>query len=477
MKITSYPGFSPPARLAPLTYLLLPSLPLVFLAHRLAFLPPGYLNVEFLLIGMVGVFLPRTVTFVLLFLDSFADFALCICKTYQLTLDDVFTSLGSINAMPTYRVPLFILTLLLVILVCAATVLVQPRRPERHWTAGSLLVVFVVASLAGILAGQRPFGNGYVSDSYRRIVRCPAFSLAKMEVFYHRVKLESRYPNTSALASASFTLSAILHQPNAGQPPDVVLVLVESWGLPLDAHLAQTLTAPYDDPGIASKYYVTYGSVPFSGGTVPAEARELCHSKIAFGLLRATAQRLGSCLPALFHQRGYINLSIHGYTGRMFQRSIWYRTIGFDQSWFGPDLDLLKLSKCGGAFPGTCDTAIASWIGSSILSVKHDKPRFIYWVTLNSHLPVPAHPNLPDNDVCATQPALQKSTALCSWFRLISAVHQSVQQLALSSTTRPTLFVLVGDHAPPFADSQLRQEFSATNVPYVILTPTASSLR
>jgi hypothetical protein len=50
-------------------------------------------------------------------------------------------------------------------------------------------------------------------------------------------------------------------------------------------------------------------------------------------------------------------------------------------------------------------------------------------------------------------------------------VHQSVQQAALGTTARPTVFILVGDHAPPFAASQLRADFSSTQVPYVMLTP------
>jgi hypothetical protein len=33
------------------------------------------------------------------------------------------------------------------------------------------------------------------------------------------------------------------------------------------------------------------------------------------------------------------------------------------------------------------------------------------------------------------------------------------------------VFVVVSDNAPPFADSKLRHIFSATDVPYVVLTP------
>jgi hypothetical protein len=41
----------------------------------------------------------------------------------------------------------------------------------------------------------------------------------------------------------------------------------------------------------------------------------------------------------------------------------------------------------------------------------------------------------------------------------------------MRTLARPTIFILVGDHAPPFADPRLRSEFSASQVPYVMLTP------
>jgi phosphoglycerol transferase MdoB-like AlkP superfamily enzyme len=208
---------------------------------------------------------------------------------------------------------------------------------------------------------------------------------------------------------------------------------------------------------------------------VPGEARELCHSTEGFGILNATPALTDHCLPALFHARGYENVAIHGFVGQMFYRDAWYPKLGFDESWFGPDLHKLGLPDCPGAFPGTCDTAIAGWISTAFLGERADKPRFIYWVTLNSHLPEPSHPDLPDDGVCATQPALRGSAALCSWFRLVRAVHQSVEQAALAPNARPTVFVLVGDHAPPFSDPDLRAEFSNTEVPFVMLTPVGSS--
>jgi phosphoglycerol transferase MdoB-like AlkP superfamily enzyme len=252
-----------------------------------------------------------------------------------------------------------------------------------------------------------------------------------------------------------------------------VLIVVESWGILTDAHLAQLLVAPYDDPRIASKYSVSHGAVPFTGLTVPGETRELCHFSAGFGIINASAEQAQQCLPAYFHARGYENLAIHGYLGQMFSRDRWYPRLGFDQTWFEPELTKNGLPICHGAFPGICDASIGNWIGSSLLSGAQPKPRFIYWVTLNSHIPVPAYPDLPDDGVCVNEPTLANSAPLCSWFRLVRAVHQSVQQAALKETARPTIFILVGDHAPPFSNPQRRGAFSSSVVPYAILMPKA----
>jgi phosphoglycerol transferase MdoB-like AlkP superfamily enzyme len=159
----------------------------------------------------------------------------------------------------------------------------------------------------------------------------------------------------------------------------------------------------------------------------------------------------------------------------MFRRDDWYARLGFGKEIFEPELEERGLPNCPGAFPGICDTAVPKWIGNEILSTASSAPKFVYWVTLNSHIPVPAHVNLPADGICKSRADLQGSNALCSWFRLVRAVHESVQQLALEPTGRPTIFVVVGDHAPPFANPRNRVRFSETRVPFVILVPKALS--
>jgi phosphoglycerol transferase MdoB-like AlkP superfamily enzyme len=92
-------------------------------------------------------------------------------------------------------------------------------------------------------------------------------------------------------------------------------------------------------------------------------------------------------------------------------------------------------------------------------------------MTLNSHLPVPVPSYLRNAAPCTADIGLQPHTALCSWYQLVENVHRSVAQLATGTLGRPTIFVVVGDHAPPFADPDLRNRFSQSDVPYVVLVP------
>ena len=63
-------------------YLVLPNLPLLLSTRVLGATSHGYINLEYLLIGAVGIYLPRGVVFLLLAVDSLADVAYSICYTY-----------------------------------------------------------------------------------------------------------------------------------------------------------------------------------------------------------------------------------------------------------------------------------------------------------------------------------------------------------------------------------------------------------
>lgn len=461
-----------------LCYLVLPGLLSLLAVWLLDAQPHGYINLEFLLIGAVAIFLPRWAVFCLLLFDSLADCAYSICYTYQFSVSDLVESARFLKVLPWRRLAAGCGVAAVAVLACYALSLVRPHPRRRVRATIALWTLAMVLLPVDMLSGQNPLWRQDLSLLPGRVARSPVLTLGVRGFFASRTEQRARRAGNKPMDSASAQMMALLDGHAAGEErPNVVLVVVESWGLPLDAHLAQALTAPYASPEIAGRYRVRYGTAPYTGLTVPGEARELCHSTMGFGILHPSREVAKRCLPGRFHALGYENVAIHGYAGAMFYRALWYPALGFDRAWFGPELQRNGLPLCGGAFPGICDGAIAGFIGEVLLGRPSPRPRFIYWVTLNSHLPVPARPSLPADNTCAAHAALSNSEALCSWFRLVRQVHESVSRIATQSAARPTVFLLVGDHAPPFADPRLRSRFSDSRVPYVMLTPLSLALR
>jgi len=212
------------------------------------------------------------------------------------------------------------------------------------------------------------------------------------------------------------------------------------------------------------------GSVAFAGPTTSGETRELCGDSAGDLSIAAAATYFAGCWPARLERDGYRTTAVHGFTPTMFRRQEWYRRFGFEESDFLPDLARQGAAMCDGAFPGICDADVARWIAGRLVKPVDLRPAFIHWVTLNSHLPVPRmDTGLPTGECAAV--GIEQQQSLCAWFLLVLRVHESVAQVALTPGLRPTVFVIVGDHAPPFLREDVRNRFSQTRVPFVVLEP------
>lgn len=247
---------------------------------------------------------------------------------------------------------------------------------------------------------------------------------------------------------------------------NVVVVVVESMGLLTKrAGYLQEFEKLQSDPAVLNRYTVEGGKAPFTGATVPGELRELCHLHSTTHITEATLAGKPPCLPQQFRALGYETASFHGYRGTMFVRQNWYPQLGFEKNHFLADLN--DVPKCSGAFYGTCDAAMASLLEQR-LADKHKAngpPQFLYWMTLNSHLPV---------DVDRAPPELCPVAAdreVCAQLAYVSVVLDSVKKLALDPDIGPTTIVIVGDHAPPYASIDRRDLFDDESVPYFVLLP------
>lgn len=463
-------------------------------SRTLGLIPHGWFCIEYVLVGVIALFLPRFFSSLLVVLAIALDMLYAICSTYYIIPFQVLTNIRGLEHFSSQRIEW--VAAVGVVTLCFAGLAVLFTVSSASLGSRAKVALSLIVFCFGIVSAQFAFaqtGTGRarnlslgidkrdsVSLAYYsniRPARFPSRWLLLRTLFQHRVEYEANSARyhiaTFPSASAVGTRLGGIEWKNA-QEPNLVLIVSESWGLSTQSAIADALTAPYFRQDLLARYKVLQGTVPFYGATVAGEARELCGSTLGLEIMKASQRQLVCCLPGQLAAMGYHNIALHGNDGRMFDRSAWYPRIGFDETWFNQQFQDKNLPNCVGAFTGTCDAAIADWIGNR-LRTSDNHPQFIYWMTLNSHLPVPDPVPLSSPASCAFSPSLATHGALCSWFQLVANVHQSVSRLALSAEERPTVFVIVGDHAPPFADIEVRNDFSHKMVPYTVLIPLNNS--
>ncbi len=473
-------------------YAVLANIPYWFISHEFGFLQIGWFRIQYLTVGLLALVLPGFLSASLLLVIIFADILCGICLSYYLPIGECLENLSAAHAFSGARIFCVVVALLLVLLVTfTAGSLPGNTLPKSHRLCAAACLLAFAALLVGadvlsksLIDGRPPAPLNIRSKVDARdlrlsklplLVRYPLLRLAKIEIAGAIVRAAGKKNVTSALPVQSATAvglrtARLLPAETNRESPNLVLIVVESWGLAKASPLNEALIQSYRQPNLLANYDVVQGTVPFDGATIPGESRELCGISFGFHLLDATKAELKACLPAQLVAAGYHSIALHGMSGYMFKRTAWYRTIGFQETWFHDGLKQQGLADCVGAFVGTCDADIAAWIGRR-LEEDSPHPYFIHWMTLNSHLPVFVPSPLSHGVPCRTDVSLTPNTPLCSWYQLIANVHQSVSAVAMDKLSRPTVFVIVGDHAPPFADPEMRDRFSQSEVPCVVLLP------
>jgi phosphoglycerol transferase MdoB-like AlkP superfamily enzyme len=464
-------------------YIVAANIPLWIASRSMGLLLIGVFNVEFLIIGILSVFLRRRLTVGLLLGAVFLDIVRGIGSTYMFSPSEMLRSVRYLfesSSSHSWHVTVIAICSLVACLLAVFASSGSADARERRYVVRTLLVFFLLCGGVDVLMGHLWILRRDIQSNVPRMTRFPTHFLVTSEWQAETFRNSSRPGINASVKSATTRLVAsdttVAPLRTSATLPNVVLILVESWGKARVADLEAALVRPYADEGLFHKYTVRQGTVPFHGATINGEARELCGSAMGFGLLSASASQLKGCLPARMNGMGYHTMAVHGFNSRMFDRGEWYRTIGFAETWFQEGLQRSGLPVCPGAFPGICDAAASMWIGDQ-LQRSDGSPEFIYWVTLNSHLPVPIPNLVMSPPSCTSSPIAAESPALCSWYQLEFNVHRSIAELAMRQTTRPTVFLVVGDHAPPFSSAKLRSQFSDEVVPYVLLEPKPDGIK
>lgn len=277
---------------------------------------------------------------------------------------------------------------------------------------------------------------------------------------FKRLPVESA-PFSSAVENSSFL-------PATGTPPHhLMVVMVESLGQPIaNAELRRLIFARYKDVSVRSRFDIRTGTTTFYGSTTAGEVRELCGR---WGGYHDLVERKDyDCLPARMLDQGFETSAYHSFSGDFFDRRSWYPNIGFQNQFFRDELVAQGAETCGGVFPGACDRDVPKQLAERLKSA--DKPQFVYWLTVNSHLPVPYNSNLEADD-CA-----RLSAELATEFPMICrqvAIWDQIDQALVKEITAPdfpaTDILIVGDHMPPYLYRKSRLQFAPDQVPWILL--------
>ncbi len=449
-----------------LAYLLLPNLAFWFAGHVFETLPRAAINLDYLLIAVFVPFLKKWQSTALLSFTVLLDLARSFGPLYYFSQRDALDALVFLHEVSITHVAVGVMTVVIPALALGwlmmrvGGVSTVPRR-STSW----LVVLVVVLGAIGVWGGnsslrfrERASGMNLCTSAGGSMGKTIAAALFRK---HDRVM---PLPVDSATRRAGWFTKI----PEAR---NLVLVVVESGGEPVNPAWKALLQSEWANPTLQERYLVETGSIHFTGATVPGEFRELCG--VLSGVLETPANDtalMRACLGSEMQRQGFMTMYVHGFAPEMFNRRDWISRLGFDQEFFHPQLHDLGLPDCGGPFRGTCDASVAQWIGDR-LSADFDHRHLVYWLTLNSHLPVFKDPEASAALHCGDAASPVGEEASCDLIALILRVEHSVVELALRSDLPKTEFVIVGDHAPPFIFKQRRELFSQDEVPYVHLKP------
>lgn len=248
----------------------------------------------------------------------------------------------------------------------------------------------------------------------------------------------------------------------------IVVVMVESLGLPRgNAEMQRLLFAEYkNNPAIRARYDLSQGHNPYYVSTTAGEVRELCGRWGDYYDL--VDRKDNSCMPARLAKKGYATHAMHSFIGSFFERNQWYPNIGFQKTEFGPLLIERGARNCGGVFAGACDRDVPKQMADVLK--KATQPTFLYFLTVNTHLPVPPGMNLNNEDCGRISPKLEKAfPQICRQFVMWHDFNNALIQEIVAKDFPAADILVVGDHMPPYFDRYHRSQFDPAHVPWLYL--------
>lgn len=248
----------------------------------------------------------------------------------------------------------------------------------------------------------------------------------------------------------------------------LVVMVVESMGVPRgNAEMQRLLFGEYkNSAAVRARYDLSQGINPYYVSTTAGEIRELCGRWGDYYDL--VDRKDDACLPARLARRGYRTHALHGFVGSFFEREKWYPNIGFQKAEFGPTLIDRGARNCGGVFAGACDRDVPAQMAQILKAAKG--PTFLYYLTVNTHLPVPLGMNLGNEQCQRVSPKLAREfPQICRQFVMWHDLNNALIAEVTAKDFPEADILIVGDHMPPYFDRHHRSQFDPAHVPWLYL--------
>lgn len=234
--------------------------------------------------------------------------------------------------------------------------------------------------------------------------------------------------------------------PDEQLPERMLLIVNESWGTSTVPHVDEALLSPL----LMRKnklQNIKYGSQTYPrGGTLVGELRELCSIEKGPMLIKNIVEGFDNCLPNRLINNGYHTYAMHGAPGEVYNRKYWYPRAGFEKQTF---FDTKPWpSKCE-SFPGACDLDMRDEVAEYFAL---PGKRFMYWITLNSHIPYSSNDVRYDVFNCENM-GVGNNTETCHYLKLQAQFFYGLAEMVDDPRMEGVTVRVIGDHPTPLFNS------------------------
>lgn len=225
-----------------------------------------------------------------------------------------------------------------------------------------------------------------------------------------------------------------------------VLVLVESWGIPLDSNrFAAQLRAFEGIPMQVGAHHRMYSR------TRTAEREDLIYSVSR----DSTGRRDTIFLPQVLHAQCVKTQFVYGGDSLMQMRNKYIRNVGFEETFFGISANSGVESRTDRESAALLDSLLGS---AAAVSSGDSALRFIAWTTLDTKFPLPCFKDPYRIDVAALDSAYTERLA------------GTLQLVADLAKKHPEVrFIVQGDHNPILSPLKFQEKFYKRWAPFVVL--------